>query len=72
MFIGYNENHEKGCNKMYDLEIKNIYLSKNVIFLKRMYYQPWDEIKEVAIKPLSVLVPSYNIKNDSDIYAIEK
>ena len=38
MMVGYAEQHEGDCYRMYALESHYIYITRDVIWLKRMYY----------------------------------
>ena len=55
-FIGYDEDHAGDCYKMYHPETNKIYKSRDVVFLKRMYFSFPNLVHEISIEPLSGVI----------------
>ena len=62
MMVGYADNHTPDCYQMYDPKTKRVHVTRDVIWLRRMYYQP---------KPSDVLDievgEGVDVDNDVDI-----
>ena len=46
MFAGYTNNHDGDCYKMWEPKLHNIYITRDVIWLKRMYFSKNDNKEE--------------------------
>lgn len=49
MFVGYPDNHPSDCFLMYNPVTKSEHTSRDVIWLRRMFYNPPKDRKEIAI-----------------------
>ena len=56
MFVGYATNHAGDCYKMWNENTNKYYLSRDVIFLQRMFYQKPVRHSEITIEPMTVII----------------
>jgi len=63
LFVGYPLNHPSDCYRMYDPETKRVHLSRDIVWLKRMYYLPV-VTPEIAIPPLTLIVDGVELDDD--------
>lgn len=52
MFVGYAPNHDGDCFEMWDPIKGTVHTSRDMIGLKRMYYQRPDKIKHQWEEPI--------------------
>jgi hypothetical protein len=60
MFVGFDENHAGDCYKMWNEDNNTYYLTRDVVFLHRMYYEKPSRILEITVEPMTVSIPTNN------------
>jgi len=48
MFVGYAVDHPGDCYRMYDPKTQRVHITRDIIWLKRMYYEKPTRIPEVV------------------------
>jgi hypothetical protein len=56
MFVGYALNHTGDTYRMYDPQSKRVHITRDVIWLKRMFFQKEAVVPEVAVMPLTLII----------------
>jgi len=60
MFVGYAKNHTGDCYKMWCEANNTYYLTRDVVFLHRMYFEAPARVREISIEPMTVTIPHDN------------
>ena len=55
MFVGYATDHAGDVYRMYDPDTKRVHITRDVIWLKRMYFQPKPK-EEIVVTPLTLVL----------------
>ena len=52
MFVGYALNHDGDCYRMWDPRTEGVHVTRDVIWLKRMFYEKPKINADVVVEPL--------------------
>jgi hypothetical protein len=64
MFVGYAKDHEGDCYQMWDPKTKRVHETRDIIWLRRMYYTTKVLEPELAIEPDEELVQEDDDDNE--------
>ena len=67
MFVGYSDDHDGDCYDMWDPNKKRIHQSRDVTWLKRMYFvKPIGDLSEARMLPIIPVVDDYLFVEDEE------
>ena len=56
IFVGYAENHSKNCYRIWCKKSNKYYLTRDIVFLHRMYYEKPQRRNEIATDSLKIII----------------
>jgi len=71
MFIGYAVNHPGDCYRMYDPKTRRVHITRDIIWLKRMYYEKPTRTLEVVAREIEFKDASAEAGEEDDAQAGE-